>query len=1007
MPEVGHALGPYTLLKRLAVGGMGEVFLAAKPGPVGFGPYVALKVLREEFASDPEFVQMLVDEANISTFLNHQNVVTVLDLAEDSGCFYLAMEFIQGITVERLMDSLFQRQHKLPVPYGLYVAIELCKALKYAHTRVNHAGEPMNIIHRDVTPANILLSVQGEVKLTDFGIARAKGRVHQTQAGVIKGKFGYMAPEMVRYEQIDARADIFCAGVVAYLLLSGQHPASGCSVMEAIMRFEEKRVPPPSSSNPAVNRTLDAIVLRALEPKVADRWPNAAALGDALQQALLENAAWRKEATDVPLRLAQLTREVAPEIFEEPVARDVLTTLLSRARGAQDTLRPSRAAPRAHAASELERPSASSTSRVPEETAPPTAPRPAVPSAAEVDTDKQLQRRDVLRARAQLRAPTAALEDDLLDDDLGTPGAGPSTEPDGNSTSAYEAAGAGAAWSAAVEVRFSDPSADPRSSGAALADPDWGGPEASVEAAEPTVATFAYEPALDRRPTALEDLDQRTMVGPSEAALLASLGARPSSGEVTFAGAPTVDVPPSGAEGGGGSKRGGAPTATVEPASSRRRRLGAQADDATFVPLDRAPHGRTTPVGAVAAPASSPPAEATVHDAADATLLDSLDLAEVAAALAAAQRELSPSGAASTRGANPAWTDDLGLGDLGPAVAHESRGSRAEAERQPPPRLFDGPIRIVMDDDGAPALDRTDARPALQPSGLDRDAAGALAATSAPAPRAPMRTPVKERNRLVAPTVEAGASPHREIAGVVGSDTGLWMAGQLDSRELEWSDEAAARRVVATRNRGAASPPTGNSPPLASPAGPPSPPARAAAPTDAPRSSKPLLGAVAGAVVALLGVGYVVFFSALLWPSLQVDSRPAGASVLIDGELQGATPLRHKVAPGRAHRVEVEAAGHLRAVRVLSDDLGLGKTYALSVELEPFRPRVLLPADGTVSVNGKVVGRGRTVELPGLPPSGAVTLRVEAEGYESYEHRFEQATDLPAALDVPMARAAP
>jgi hypothetical protein len=909
--------------------------------------------------------------------------------------------------VERLMDSLFQRQQKLPVPHGLYVAIELCKALKYAHTRVNHAGEPMNIIHRDVTPANILLSVQGEVKLTDFGIARAKGRVHQTQAGVIKGKFGYMAPEMVRYEQIDARADIFCAGVVAYLLTSGQHPASGCSVMEAIMRFEEKRVPPPSSLNPAVNRTLDAIILRALEPKVADRWPNAAALGDALQHALLENAAWRKEATVVPLRLAQLSREVAPEIFEEPVARDVLTTLLSRARGAQDDLRSSRAAQRERAASELERPTAASVARLRDESAPPTAPRPVVPAPAELDTDRQLQRRDVLRARAELRAPPAAIDDDLLDDDLVAQGSGPSTAPDGNATSAYEAVGAGGAWAAGVEVRFVDPSTDPRSPSAALADADWGGSGSSVEAAEPTVATFAYEPALDRRPTALDDLDQRTMVGPADAVLLASLGAHPSSGEVAFAGAPTVDVPPSGPEAGAGARRGGAPSAAVEAASSRRRLPGAQPDDATFVPLDRAAQRRTASPASVATIASSTPGEATVHDGADATLLDGLDLAEVAAALAAAQREQAPSGAASISGAHPAWSDDLQLGDLGPAVAGGPRSSGPEADRQPPPRLFDGPIRIVMDADGAPALDRTEARPALQPSGPDRNAAEALAATSAPAPRAPMRAPVKERNRLAVPPLEVVAAPQRGVAGVVGSDTEMWMAGQLESRELEWNDEAAARRVVATRNLGAASPSPGGALPVASPAAPVSLPARAAAPAEPPRSRKPLLGALAGAVVALLGVGYVVSSSSLLWPSLQVDSRPAGASVLIDGELRGSTPLRHKVAPGQAHRVEVEAAGHRRAVRVLSDDLSLGKTYALQVELEPFRPRVVLPADGTVSVNGRVVGRGRTVELPGLPPSGAVTLRVEAEGYDSYEHRFEQATDLPAALDVPMTKATP
>ncbi|MCA9555112.1 MAG: protein kinase [Myxococcales bacterium] len=311
---------------------MGEVFLAAKPGPVGFGPYVALKVLRDELACDPQFVDMLVDEANISMFLNHQNVVTVLDLGEDDGSYYIAMEYVQGITVERLVESLASRGKKLAIPVALYMGTELCRALKYAHTRVNHAGEPLNIVHRDVTPANILLSVQGEVKLTDFGIARAKGRIHQTQAGVLKGKFGYMAPEMVRYERIDARADLFCAGVVLYLMLAGQHPVAGAAVMEAIQKYEDKRIAPPSTINPAIPHALDAIVMRCLEPKVEHRWNTAAELGDALQDVLLKDAHWRTAAKDGARLVAQQIRDVAPEAFDVPVSAEQLRHLLERAR---------------------------------------------------------------------------------------------------------------------------------------------------------------------------------------------------------------------------------------------------------------------------------------------------------------------------------------------------------------------------------------------------------------------------------------------------------------------------------------------------------------------------------------------------------------------------------------------------------------------------------------------------------------------------------------------------
>ena len=331
MPGVGDKLGRYTLLKRLAVGGMGEVFVAAKTGPMGFGPFVALKVLRDDLAVDPQFVDMIVDEANITKHLNHQNLVSVLDLGEDNGSYYIAMEFVQGVTAERLIESLVERHRLLDIPLAVHVGVELCRALKYAHSRVNSSGEPLGIIHRDVTPANILISTEGEVKLTDFGIARAKGRIHQTQAGVLKGKFGYMAPEMVRYEAIDARADLFCAGVALYLLAAGRHPVAHASVMEAIQRYENKQIPRPSESNPHITPDLDAVLLKALEPRPEARWQSAAEFGEALQSILLNHPEWRSRTRDPATLLARRVREVAPEVFGEVVPRETMARLSSEA----------------------------------------------------------------------------------------------------------------------------------------------------------------------------------------------------------------------------------------------------------------------------------------------------------------------------------------------------------------------------------------------------------------------------------------------------------------------------------------------------------------------------------------------------------------------------------------------------------------------------------------------------------------------------------------------------
>ncbi len=325
----GDGLGRYVLLEQIAVGGMGEVFVAARPGPVGFGPLVALKILRPELAEDPQFVDMLIDEANISMFLNHQNVVSVLDLGQHEGTYFIAMEYVQGITAERLVDRLNHAQRNLDVPLALFVGIELSRALKYAHSRVDHSGRSLGIVHRDVTPANILLSVQGEVKLTDFGIARARNRTHQTQAGMLKGKFGYMAPEMVRGDAVDHRVDLFCAGVSLYLLLTGHHPAAHCTAVEAIQRFENRAVPPPSSLNPLISEAVDAVVAKALEPDPERRFASAAQLADALQDCLLSRADWRGRQGSS--RLAELLHAVSPESFREPVSAAQLDALFQSA----------------------------------------------------------------------------------------------------------------------------------------------------------------------------------------------------------------------------------------------------------------------------------------------------------------------------------------------------------------------------------------------------------------------------------------------------------------------------------------------------------------------------------------------------------------------------------------------------------------------------------------------------------------------------------------------------
>jgi serine/threonine protein kinase len=367
----GDTLGRYTLRRRLAGGGMGEVFLASTRGSGGVGSRVALKVLRSELVNDASFVHMIIDEARISMFLNHQNIVSVLDFAQDGGDYYLAMEYVQGTTVEQLLEEMRRCQRRPDIPIAVYIAGELCRALKYAHACVDHKGQPLNIIHRDVTPANILLSIHGDVKLTDFGIARAIGRVHQTQAGMVKGKFGYLAPEMTRNEAIDSRADLFSYGVVFYHLLTGQHPIPNASIMEAIFRFEEREFPPPSAVNREVPPPLDAIVMRALEPRPDLRWASAQELGDALRDAVMSIPALRRSVQHGAQSLAVLLRDLMPYVFDDPLREIVDGPTTPRSMPTEldeDTLKPKSKDPfgYAHAATRLIRSEPSPPGEIPD-----------------------------------------------------------------------------------------------------------------------------------------------------------------------------------------------------------------------------------------------------------------------------------------------------------------------------------------------------------------------------------------------------------------------------------------------------------------------------------------------------------------------------------------------------------------------------------------------------------------------------------------------------------------
>lgn len=258
--------GKYELLERIGEGGMAEVFRARLPGTAGFEKILVVKRILPHLAKKPEFVSMFVDEAKLAAKIQHQNVVQVFELGEaEGGELYMAMEYVPGVDFRRLLVNARDRKLRIPIWFSLHVLTEVLDGLAYAHDLVDSDGKALQVVHRDVTPGNIFVSWQGEVKLADFGIAKAVGRVSETEAGQVKGNAPFMSPEAIYGRTLDARADVFSAGVVLWASLALRLPFEGASNYETAKKVCEAKREPPSRYNPAVPKELDALSLSALE----------------------------------------------------------------------------------------------------------------------------------------------------------------------------------------------------------------------------------------------------------------------------------------------------------------------------------------------------------------------------------------------------------------------------------------------------------------------------------------------------------------------------------------------------------------------------------------------------------------------------------------------------------------------------------------------------------------------------------------------------------------------
>jgi serine/threonine protein kinase len=288
--DLPRPFGPYTLLRRLAVGGMAEIYIAKARGLGGFEKLLALKLVHPHLSADPSFIQMLVDEAKILVLLTHANVAQVFDLGNIDGTYYIAMEYVEGLDVHALQQAAQRAGEQLPLPVCCYVTAEILNGLDYAHRKRDAAGKPLNIVHRDISPQNMLISAAGEVKLVDFGIAKTSSRGEGTEVGIIKGKYYYMSPEQAWADPMDRRSDIFSAGIVLYEMLTGRMLYNAQTIPELIGKVREAEIAPPHTLRAEIPERLSAVVMKALSRDPEQRFQSSLDMGEALRDFLYEHA---------------------------------------------------------------------------------------------------------------------------------------------------------------------------------------------------------------------------------------------------------------------------------------------------------------------------------------------------------------------------------------------------------------------------------------------------------------------------------------------------------------------------------------------------------------------------------------------------------------------------------------------------------------------------------------------------------------------------------------------
>lgn len=293
---------------RLEAGGMAEVFRGEATSVAGFKKQVAIKRVLSHLASNEKFIRMFLDEARLSARLTHTNIVQVFDIGHVENTYFIVMEFIDGANLKHVIEHLRAKKQPFPMNVAVHLATKVCEGLFYAHELTDSEGRPLHIVHRDISPPNVLLSKRGEVKITDFGLAKAASAVEKTEPGVVKGKFSYLAPETAMGQEADAQADIFAVGIMLWEMLAGRKLFQGDSDYATVKLVQQAVVPSIRTINSAVPEELERVLNIALAKDKKQRYQTAQAMGEDLSSFLFSH-----QMRVTPLDLGKLVSEVCAE----------------------------------------------------------------------------------------------------------------------------------------------------------------------------------------------------------------------------------------------------------------------------------------------------------------------------------------------------------------------------------------------------------------------------------------------------------------------------------------------------------------------------------------------------------------------------------------------------------------------------------------------------------------------------------------------------------------------